>query len=186
MRVRLKQIKWQPLSLSQIYVLSLVAVMLFLLIRKGELLIQTSFLSEASLNTIKEELTRGNKKLFLYILKERAAIILALFVLSTTYLGGMFVYLNVIWYGAVSGLLLTIALLRYGMKGILLIAGGALPHYLIYVPAVILALRLSREKRTVNSKFCIQLFVLLAVIVAGCLLECYVNPFFVVKILKNF
>ncbi len=185
MRLQLKQINWKQISLWNLYVLSLVITMIFLLTRKSELLVQTSLFDEASLEAIKERLTGGNA-LFLFVLKERAAMILALFLMATTWLGSMFVYMNVLWHGACSGLFLTIVLLRYGVKGVLLLMAGVFPHYLIYVPAMILTLQLTREKRVVNSKYCLQLIVILLVVITGCVLECYVNPQVVAKILKKF
>ena len=94
--------------------------------------------------------------------------------------------MNVLWYGISSGLFLAIVLMRYGVKGLLLLVAGMFPHYLIYVPALILVFHLSREKRTVSSKYILQLLVISSVVIIGCILECYVNPEIVEKILKKF
>ncbi len=181
----LKQIKWKQMSLSNWFVLSLVITVIFLLSRKNELLIQTSLFDEATLEQIREA-AMDRKALLFWALKERVVIILALFLMATTSLGNLFVHMNVCWYGISSGLFLTVVLLRYGIKGILLLMAGMFPHYLIYVPALILTLQLSKEKRTVNGKYCGQLFVIIFVVIIGCFLECYVNPKVVAKILKNF
>ena len=159
--------------------------MIFLLMRKNTVLIQTSIFSE---NTLKEiqVLLSGEAPTFLFLLQQRLAIILSLFILSTTTLGNLYVYMNVLWYGISSGLFLAIVLMRYGVKGLLLLVAGMFPHYLIYVPALILVFHLSREKRTVNSKYILQLLVISSVVMIGCILECYVNPEVVAKILKKF
>ena len=185
MRLPLKQIKWRQISLSNIYVVSLVGTMVLLLMRKNEVLIQTSIFSEASLKELQVQLPGDATGIF-FILKERLAIIFAMFLLATTSLGNIYVHFSVLWYGISSGLFLTIVLMRYGIKGILLLVAGMFPHYLIYVPAIILTLHISKEKRTINSKFIGQLLVISVVVIIGCVLECYVNPEVVAKILKKF
>jgi len=185
MKFSLKQLRLEKISLSNIYVFSLVATMLFLLLRKNAVLIQTSLFSEATLKEIQVRLS-GESPTFLFVLQQRLAIIISLFVLSTTTLGNLYVYMNVLWYGISSGLFLSVVLMRYGVKGLLLLVAGMFPHYLIYVPALVLVFHLSREKRTVNSKFILQLLVISSVVIIGCILECYVNPEVVAKILKKF
>ncbi len=185
MKLSLKQLKWEKISLSNIYVVSLVITMILLLIRKHEVLMQTSLFSEASLEEIKLRIS-GNSPQIFFVIQMRLAIIFGLFILSTTTLGSLFVYVHVLWYGISSGMLLAVALMRYGIKGILLLIAGIFPHYLIYVPALILVFHLSKEKRIVNSKFMAQLLVISLVVIIGCILECYVNPEIVSKILKNF
>lgn len=185
MKLKWNKISWNRISLTNLYFTSLVAALLIMLIWKRQLLIQTSLFDEASLQMLQNRTIDG-KELFFFVLRERAAVITALFVLGTTTLGPIFVYMNVIWYGAGSGLLLAIVLLRYGLKGILLLVAGMFPQYLIYVPAMILTLQLTRERRTVNGKFCMQLLIILFVMIIGCMLECYVNPEVIAKVLKKF
>lgn len=185
MKNKLREFRWNKIGLSNLYVISLVMVALFLLIKYSDLLLQTSLFDKASLVALKEQ-SMADKPLLFMILKNRIAIVTALFLMSTTSLGTAYVYMNVLWFGACSGLFLAIVLLRYGLRGILLLLAGIFPHYLIYVPVIILTLRLTRERRTVNGKFCAQLMVILFVVITGCLLECYVNPEIIAKLLKNF
>lgn len=185
MKYRLNQLKWNQLNLLQVYVLSFAVSMIYLMFRKSELLIQTSWMDSASLESLKNQLG-GGRQLFFFVLRERAALIIGLFVLATTYLGNLVAHLNVIWFGTCSGMFLTIVILRYGLRGILLLIAGMFPHYLIYIPAMVLTLSLVREKRVVNRKYCLQLLVILLVVITGCVLECYVNPYVLAKMLKNF
>ena len=178
-------LKREKIALSNIYVVSLVITMVFILIRKHEVLMQTSLFSEASLEEIKMRIS-GNPPQFFFIIQMRLAIIISLFIIATTALGNLFVHMNVLWYGISSGLLLAVVLMRYGIKGILLLIVGVFPHYLIYVPAIILTLHLAKEKRVVNNKYIGQLLVISFVVIIGCILECYVNPDIVAKILKKF
>lgn len=185
MKFSLKHLRFEKVSLSNIYVISLVVTMVFLLMRKNSVLMQTSLFSEASLKEIQIRLS-GESPTFLFVLQQRLVIFFSLFVLSTTILGSLYVYMNVLWYGISSGLFFAIVLMRYGVKGLLLLVAGMFPHYLIYVPALILVFHLSREKRTVNSKYILQLLIVSSVVIIGCVLECYVNPEVVAKILKKF
>ena len=70
--------------------------------------------------------------LFCYVLRKRLMTVLVLAVLSTTYLGLVICAGMALWYGAATGGLLAVMVLRYGMKGILLAAASMFPHYLIY------------------------------------------------------
>ena len=160
-------------------------VMIILLIQGDSFLQKTDLFDKATLNALKGQM-KSERTLLFVILRERTALILSLFLFSTTSLAAMYVYMTVVWFGACSGLFLAVVLLRYGIKGILLLITGIFPHYLIYVPAVILVFRLTKEKRLVNSKFYMQLIVILFVVIIGCLLECYVNPNIVSKMLKLF
>ena len=185
MKLSVKYLRLEKISLSNIYVISLVVTMVLLFMRKNWVLMQTSMFSEASLKEVQMRLS-GESPTFLFVLQQRLTIIFSLFVLSTTTLGNFYVYMNVLWYGIGSGLFFVIVLMRYGVKGLLLLVAGMFPHYLIYVPALILVFHLSREKRTVNSKYILQLLIVSSVVIIGCVLECYVNPEVVAKILKKF
>ena len=184
MKLQLKKINLEKISLWNLYVVSMVVTMIFLFAKKRELLMQTSLFDEDSLKSLRDQITAGSTS-FLFVLKERITIIIALFLLSTTDFGRWFVYANVLWYGAGTGLFFTIALLRYGIKGILLLVAGMFPHYLIYVPALILTLHVSEEKRTINRKLCVQLLVIIIVVITGCILECYVNPQVLTKVITK-
>lgn len=185
MRMALKQMKARKISLGNLYIISLAITMILLLMWKSEPLMQTKLFSDSSLRELQKYL-QGNPEGFLFILKERLSIVFSFFILATTSLGSVFVHMNVLWYGMSSGLFLALVLMRYGLKGILLLAAGMFPHYFIYVPSLILILHLSKEKRTINGKFISQLFVITSVVIIGCILECYVNPEIVAKILKKF
>lgn len=184
MKIQFKKINLQKISLWNLYVVSMVVTMIFLFAQKKELLLQTSLFDEDSLKSIRDQITAGNA-LFYFVMKERITIIIALFLLATTDFGRWFVYGNVLWYGAGTGLLFTVALLRYGVKGILLLVAGMFPHYLIYVPALILTLHVSEEKRGINKKLFVQMLVILIVVITGCILECYVNPKVITKVITK-
>ena len=185
MRLTMKKAEIRRISMSNLYLISLVATMLFLLVQKNDILNKIDFFSEAHLKTVRYQLEQPSKSLFILII-QRLKCIATMFVLSTTYIGCFYVYSSVIWFGISSGFLVTIVMMRYGLKGILLLTAGLFPHYLIYVPAIILTMILSKEKRSVNGKFVSQFMVIAFVIVIGCALESFINPGIVAKILKKY
>ena len=104
------------------------------------------------------------------------------------------------WYGLSAGAFLATLMLRYGIKGILLAVISMFPQYLVYVP-VVLALLLwcqelfrgiyvrgeySAADRGFLVKKAGRLLVLMAVLVVGCMLEAYMNPFILMGFLKIF
>lgn len=143
---------------------------------------------------------------FWYVMQKRVGLVLAVGLLSTTWLGLAAAFSCTVWLGAAVGMLLMAALLRYGLKGILLVAVGVFPQAFVYVPAAVWLLRWSCEfcmtlyfpgrlsgggaegDRTdgLIKKRALQFLGILGVIVIGCLLEGYVNPVLVSNLLKIF
>lgn len=145
-------------------------------------------------------MTVDSNALFCYILRKRIIRFLGLAVLSTTYLGLAACMGAAFWYGLSAGAFLATLMLRYGIKGILLAVISMFPQYLVYVP-VVLALLLwcqelfrgiyvrgeySAADRGFLVKKAGRLLVLMAVLVVGCMLEAYMNPFILMGFLKIF
>lgn len=175
---------------------------------KKVLLENTGLLSENMLYTVKYAPVDSNA-FFLYVLQKRLGCALILAVLSTTWLGLAAVWTCAAWLGISFGMLVMAALLRYGLKGILLIAVGIFPQALVYFPVSILLLRWSYEFcMTIyfpdkiqgssllhgenSSKYAllrnkgITFIMLLGVVIIGCILESYVNPKLVFNLLQFF
>lgn len=183
-----------------------IAGLFFMNIGKKALLDNTGFLSEYTLYEMKYSVVDGNA-FFAYLLRKRVGSVLALAVLSTTWLGLAAAFSAAAWLGISFGMLFMAALLRYGAKGCLLILVGVLPQAIFYLPAVVYLLCWSHELCTVmyfphrakksgyaeaadkNSmlrKKGMELLCLLAVVIIGCLLESYVNPKLVLNLLRIF
>ncbi len=167
------------------FLASAAVMCIFVLTQGSDLLLQTTVLEEGTLELIKKQPQEG-KSLFLYVLKQRAFLIPIIFLMSTTYLALLTIYGVIVWYGAAVGTVLGIAMLRYGVRGVLFLLASALPQYLLYIPAVVAALHLSKGQRKPNKKFYIQLFVLELVVIIGCILESYVNLSMLEKIIHVF
>lgn len=172
-------------SYLTLFVLSVVFAMIFCVIYKSEFLLQADVLSQGSLSLVKTY--SGNKgSLFLYVLGERIWTIPMLFLLSTTYLAGVAVYGVIMWYGISLGMVWSVALLRYGMKGIWFLLFSGFPQYLFYIPALVITFKLCREIRIPERRFFMQLLVLEGAVLVGCFLEAFVNVLFLQKIIKFF
>lgn len=175
---------------------------------KKALLGNTGLLSEYTLYEMKYAVVDSNA-FFLYVLQKRAGAALILAVLSTTWLGLAATWTCAAWLGVSFGMLVMASLLRYGLKGILLVLTGVFPQILIYFPVSLLLLQWSYEfctvmyfphraakeaydgfesagKNFLMRKKALQFFILLGVVIIGCVLESYVNPKLILNLLKVF
>ena len=167
-----------------VFIVSLTVSMLFIVLNQSELLLQSDVLSESNLSLINRE--RNSSSLFWCVLRERIWLIPIMFLISTTYLARPFAHGVVVWYGFSLGAIVAVAMLRYRFLGVLFLVLCGMPQYFIYIPSFLTALRLSMEQRTPDKKFYFQLFVLELMILVGCILESYVNSFFIEKIIQLF
>ena len=175
---------------------------------KKVLLENTGLLNENILYTVKYAPVDSNA-FFLYVLQKRLGCALILAVLSTTWLGLAAVWTCAAWMGISFGMLVMAALLRYGLKGILLIAVGVFPQAFVYFPAALLLLRWSYEfcmtiyfpdkiqgsallhgegggKYALLRNKAVTFVLLLGVVIIGCILESYVNPKLIMNLLQIF
>lgn len=171
---------------------------------KKALLYNTGLLSEYTLYDLKYSGVDSHA-FFLYLLQKRIGIALVLAVLSTTWLGLAAAWTGAAWLGVSFGMLMMASILRYGLKGILLIFAGVFPQILVYFPAALLLLQWIQEfcmaiyyperlkefqevkdRSQLLRKKALRLPLLLAALLFGCLLEGYVNPKIVSGLLKIF
>lgn len=142
--------------------------------------------------------------LFGYVLKHRLFTLCMLALLSTTMVGLPVVCVYICYIGLSAGCLLSVAVIRYGIRGLLFVAAGLLPQAFCLVPAYIglfiWAVSLNRTLYAPKSyldgyeryskqfylKKGSQIIIVTAVVIIGCLLESYVNPKVLHFILKIF
>lgn len=150
-------------------------------------------LNAASLNRL-QYLKVDNGAFFLYVVKERIGIVVALGLLATTYVGIYAVSVFALWTGAMAGILLSVASIRYGIKGIVLVLAGTMPQYLLLVPACImlmdwcckLSIALYHPEKAYDMKYgtkkqyllkkTVQILVIAGIMIAGSVVESYINP----------
>lgn len=143
----------------------------------------------------------NGQNLFFYIVGERVPLLLLLLSLTLTSLGMAGGILMLSWQGFSVGFMLSAAIAKYGVKGILLVLGGVFPQYLFYFPVYVLYCyltvhlrqRLNRDKAGNGSErgyiygaWLIAAVGLLLVFMMGIFLESYINPAILKKILKIF
>lgn len=139
-----------------------------------------------------------------YILRHRLSSVCVLGLVSTTIVGMPALCAYICYTGLAAGCLLSVAVVRYGIRGILLIAGVLFPQAILLVPAyiglflwaanvnqILYAPRTQLEGyerfgRRFYVKKSVQMAGITAVVIIGCLLESYVNPDIVHFILKIF
>ncbi len=133
-------------------------------------------------------------KLFGYILKHRLFTLCMLSLLATTMFGISAICIYICYLGFTAGCLLSVAVIRYGIRGLIFMMAGIFPQGILLIPGYV-ALFLwaaginrvlyakgtymdsfERYSRQFYLKKGMQLIGILIVVIIGCLLESYVNP----------
>lgn len=179
------------------------AGVLAIILKQENLLYNTGFLDGYTLGPIKY-LDPDTKKLLITVFMQRVGMAALLIILSTTYLGSIAAYLYQLWSGLAAGVLAAGSVIRYGIKGLLLIAGSLLPQQLILVPAFLFLsvkccelcgmLYFRGVPRGFSGKDRGRFFIkkgtgmagCIILIVVGCFVEAYINPVFLKFILRLF
>ena len=141
----------------------------------------------------------GYREYFLYLLKKRGLLGIGIVLIGMTAAGQLLLAGIVMYFGMSIGGMLSVMILRYGWKGILLSLSFCLTQDLFYITAgsmgiSLLAVRGGQksvlmpgyhmgEKKKNRLK---QIFLVLGVTIIGILAECYVNPMLVKTVLKIF
>lgn len=121
---------------------------------------------------------------FYYCLQRRFLLTLILFLAGISFLavpsGGIFCFLL----GFINGMEISIASAQLGLQGPFVYAATCFPQALFYIPGFILylffILRFRQQKNTLSV-----FIIILVLFTIGCLLESYVNPVVLHKILKK-
>lgn len=164
---------------------------------------ESGLLDEYTLGKI-SSMELNHNAFFFYVLQQRTGTLWLLAMVSSTFAGIYLLYAYVVWLGFSGGALLSAAVIRYGIKGVLLMIMSCLPQYLLYLPAIFLMLGLGYSfcvklyypakdtgyfgmgrKQLLLRYFLLFLLVHL-VVITGAVLESYVNPIFVTRLLQIF
>ena len=169
----------------------------------SSLLGKIGLLDESSLYQMKY-MSVENSSFLVYVLKKRLGFVIGIILLASTYLGVAAVYTYAGWLGCSLGMILSVAIMRYGVKGVVLMLVMAFPQYICYVPAWILLLHEGAElcrtiyfpgkvsgtyignKRQEIQKWILHFSKVTVVVIIGSVLESYVNPMLVIGLLKIF
>lgn len=139
-----------------------------------------------------------------YILKHRVSVILIVSLLASTIIGLPIVCAYVCYLGISAGCMLSVAVIRYGVRGIFFMAAAIFPQGFLLVPAYFLLFIWSLDcnrslygrvdgldgryflgKQFILSKG-IQLLGIVLLVIMGCVVESYVNTQIVHFVLKLF
>lgn len=188
------RLHFEKLPFVQIFLVGIFLGIIGMYLGKEIFLENTGLLDEQTLYNMKY-MEVDCRSLLGYVLRKRLGLALGLAVLATTYLGLFVCGVTALWYGVSAGAFLAIAVFRYGLKGIIFVAVGAFPHYLIYAPALLslfvwcesMCRGIYFQKNLYQGKKNIgRLVVILIMMVAGCVLESFVNPQLLLGFLKIF
>ncbi len=168
-----------------------------------KLLGDSGIFNNAAMNRLKYlEVEEG--KFFRYVLSKRLKDYFFFGLLSTTYLGIASAYICIAWQGILTGMVITAAVIRFGLKGILLILAGFFPHQLLLIPAGVMMICWCYQNcsclyfpsrsiwpvhRVGKGRYIRQLLLLswiIGVVIIGCILESYVNPMLITDMAKIF
>lgn len=110
-----------------------------------------------------------------YIVRLRLLPLVLICALGCTNLKKIVVTVTVLWTGFSGGMLLVSAVMKMGVKGILLCLIGIFPHFLCYIAvyAIILWFFLQYPQGRWNIQ---KTLVCTVFMILGVLLECYINP----------
>lgn len=162
-----------------------------------------SLLGTDMISRLKNSIPDGGS-LFGYVLKHRLFTVCLLGLLATTMVGLPAVCGYVCYMGLSAGCLLSVAVIRYGIRGLFLMAAGVFPQGILLIPGyAALFLWTVGVNRMLYSrgtspeyyggygrrsylKKGLQMAGILVVVLLGCLLESYVNPQILQYVLKLF
>lgn len=164
---------------------------------------EMELLNVASLSRLRYMQVDGST-FFMYVLRERLGTVALLCLLATTYIGTVALSVYTLYMGTLAGIVLSVASIRYGIKGILLILVSVLPQYLLLVPAYIMLIgwcwrlcnALYHPERHCEGGYgtpkqilfrkVVQLLVIVGIIFVGSIVESYINPILLSGFLKIF
>lgn len=164
---------------------------------------ESGILDEYTLGKI-SSMELNHNAFFFYVLQKRIGTIWLLAMVSSTFAGIYLLYAYVVWLGFSGGALLSVAVIRYGVKGVLLMVISCLPQYFLYLPALLLILGmgysfcvklyyparvdgyLGMGRKQLLVRYFLLLVLIHLVVIIGAILESYVNPSFVTRLLQIF
>ncbi len=186
-----------------LFIISFFVGTLFMNFGSERMLGENGIFNNEAMNRLKYlEVEEG--KFFRYVLSKRLKDYFVFGLLSTTYLGIASAYLCVAWHGLLTGMAITAAVIRFGLKGILLILAGFFPQQLLFIPAGIMMISwcyqncsylyfparrvwpVQRVGKRQYTRHILLLCWIIGVVIIGCVLESYVNPLLITDMAKIF
>lgn len=198
-----KQVNRTGYYLLYLFMLGLFLGIVFVNIKHDVWINDDGLLNVSMMKQLQSSELDGNY-LFGYIVKHRISVILIVSMLASTVIGLPIVCAYVCYLGASAGCMLSVAVIRYGIRGLLFMAASIFPHGIVLIPAYLLLFMWSLDcnrslygrmdkiegRYFLGKQFIlrkgIRLLGILVLVVAGCLMESYVNSKIVHFVLKLF
>jgi len=174
--------------------------LLFAVVGKGLYWNQINIIDDEYVTKIRETVFQHNV-LLKYVLWNNLKVFLLFWILCSTALGIPYIVLSLTYGGFKIGLFITVIMMRYGVKGILLLFAYTFPQFLIYLPVAFVSLRAgywlcksmyhetrlgTKGKMERIIKHLGLIFILGIILILGCLMETYIGSFILQKILYLF
>ncbi|MFI3177893.1 MAG: stage II sporulation protein M [Eubacteriales bacterium] len=140
-----------------------------------------------------EQIQLDKNAYFQFVLQERVFLFITLIILATTMIGMVICNGYLAWYGFTLGIMLAALTMEYGIKGILLYFLYAFPQVLLYVPLTVSFIglceqihKISYKKETLREPkiFLVKILILILGIFVAVLVESYINPLIIYKVVK--
>ena len=122
------------------------------------------------------EVTVNNVMLWRYVLQSRIRDFLLICLIGITTLKKPAFYIYMVFIGACMGMLISTAVMRYGVIGILIYICSIVPQYILYAIALWLLYRLFYVQDMHEKKWWLLVWAFILVLL-GTYMEAYVNPF---------
>ena len=126
-----------------------------------------------------------SSELLWHVLSRRLPIFALLMLIGTIPKSTWVHWIFVVWSGFAYGYFCVMAISGFGAKGLLLCLGALIPHFFLYVPVYVGLVELTDARRERKRwRFLVALSLLLLGFFAGMLLESYINPVILKKMLN--
>ena len=199
----LKQTNRAGYYLLYLFMLGLFLGIVFVNIKHDVWIKDDGLLSSAMMKQLQSSEPDGSY-LFGYIVKHRVSVILIVSMLASTIIGLPIVCAYVCYLGVSAGCMLSVAVIRYGVRGLFFMAAAIFPQGFLLIPAYFLLFIWSLDcnrslygrvdgldgRYFVGKQFIlsrgIQLLGIIVLVVMGCVVESYVNNQIVHFVLKFF
>ncbi len=203
MDMMLRQANRNGYYLLYLFMTGLFLGILLVNIRHDVWMKEDGLLNAAMIKQLQNSELDGNY-LFGYIVRSRISTILVISMLASTMIGLPIVCGYVCYLGASAGCILSIAVIRYGIRGLFFMAAGIFPQAILLIPGYFLLFRWGLDcnrglygkidglegRYLIGRQFLIakgvKLLGILLIILSGCILESYVNPKVLQFVLKIF
>ena len=199
----LKQTNKAGYYLLYLFMLGLFLGIVFVNIKHDVWIKDDGLLSSAMMKQLQSSEPEGSY-LFGYIVKHRVSVILIVSMLASTIIGLPIVCAYVCYLGVSAGCMLSVAVIRYGVRGLFFMAAAIFPQGFLLIPAYFLLFVWSLDcnrslygrvdglegRYFVGKQFIlsrgIRLLGIIVLIIMGCVVESYVNTQIVHFVLRFF